>query len=194
MGAMPGPRVVVGGQMTRTWRSADPDAATLLALQRIAAGADLIKIFGSTGSGANLTATQTFTYDELAEVVDVAHRLGKRVAVHSYGPEAARDAVRAGADSIEHAADLDAATLAEMARRRVYYVPTVDHNRYYAAHSGEFRYTDQDVRNLNGFIVKNLETLRRAISARVPIAMGSDAVFTMFGENTRELRCSSRPG
>jgi len=188
MGAMQGPRIVVGGQMSRAWRNSDPDAATLLALQRIAAGADLIKMFGSTGSGANVTGTQTFTYEEMAAVVDVAHRLGKRVAVHSYGPEAARDAVRAGADSIEHAVDLDEATLAEMARRQVVYVPTVDHNRYYAEHAGEFRYTDQDVRNLNAFIVRNLETLRRAINTRVPITMGSDAVFTMFGENSRELR------
>lgn len=39
----------------------------------------------------------------------------------------------------------------------------------------------------NDFIQKNLETVRRAHKAGVRLAMGSDAVFTMFGQNTREL-------
>jgi imidazolonepropionase-like amidohydrolase len=41
---------------------------------------------------------------------------------------------------------------------------------------------------LNGYRTRNLETLRRAVKARVKVAMGSDALFTMCGENTRELR------
>ena len=147
-----------------------------------------MKLFGSTGSGADVTGVQTFTYEEMKAAVDVAHRLGKRVAIHSYGPSGAHDAVRAGADSVEHAVDLDDDTLSEMVRRKTFYVPTVDHNRYYAEHASEFQYSADDVRRLKEFLKRNLETLRRAIRAGVWIAMGSDAVFTMFGENTRELR------
>jgi imidazolonepropionase-like amidohydrolase len=44
--------------------------------------------------------------------------LGKRVAIHSYGPAGARDAVRAGADSLEDATDMDHATIADMAQRK----------------------------------------------------------------------------
>lgn len=40
---------------------------------------------------------------------------------------------------------------------------------------------------LNDFIARNLETARRVFKAGVRFAMGSDAVYTMFGENTREL-------
>jgi imidazolonepropionase-like amidohydrolase len=43
------------------------------------------------------------------------------------------------------------------------------------------------VDRLNGYILKNVETLRRAIKFHVKIAMGSDAVFTGFGENTGDL-------
>ena len=75
-----------------------------------------------------------------------------------------------------------------MVRRKTFYVPTVDHNRYYAEHASEFRYSAKDVRRLKEFIERNMDTLRRAIRAGVLIALGSDAVFTMFGENTRELR------
>jgi imidazolonepropionase-like amidohydrolase len=40
---------------------------------------------------------------------------------------------------------------------------------------------------LQAFILRNLETARRAFKAGVKIAMGSDAIYTMFGQNTREL-------
>ena len=55
--------------------------------------------------------------------MDTAHQFGKKIAIHSYGPEGARDAVRAGADSVEHATDMDDATIAEMVKRGTYYVP-----------------------------------------------------------------------
>src|SRR2546428_11834276 len=157
------------------------------ARQQIAAGADVIKIYGSTGSADDVTGYQPYTYEEMKAAADVAHERGKRCAVHSYGPDGARDAVRAGANSVEHAIDIDDGTLREMARRSVTYVPTVDHNRYYAEHAAEFGYGDTAIAHLDAYRVRNLETVRRAIRAHVPIAMGSDAVFTMFGENTREL-------
>jgi imidazolonepropionase-like amidohydrolase len=119
--------------------------------------------------------------------VEAAHQMGKRIAIHSYGPAGARDAVRAGTDTLEHATDLDDETIAEMARRKTIYVPTIDHNRYYAEYSQQFGYTAEAVKNLNAFIARNLETARRAHRAGVRFAMGSDAVFTMFGQNTREL-------
>src|SRR4029450_180681 len=40
---------------------------------------------------------------------------------------------------------------------------------------------------LENYIERNLATARRAHAASVRFAMGSDAVFTMFGQNTREL-------
>ena len=152
------------------------------------AGADWVKMFGSTGSGGDVSTSQTFTYEEMKAAADAAHALGVRLAVHSYGLEGARDAVRAGANSIEHAVELDDSTLAEMRRRGTYYVPTVDHNRYYVEHAKEFGYGPEVVKNLNEFRERNLKTVRRAHDAGVRIAMGSDALFTMCGENTRELR------
>ena len=155
--------------------------------QQIAAGADVIKVYGSTGSGDDVTGDQTYTFDELKAAVDAAHHLGKRIAIHSYGPIGARDAVRAGADSIEHAIDLDDDTLAEMVRRKTIYVPTIDHNRYYAESREQFGYGPDVVDRLQAYLKRNLDTARRAHKAGVRFAMGSDAVFTMFGQNTREL-------
>src|SRR5262249_9900229 len=137
---------------------------------------------------------QTFTYDEMKAAVDLAHQMGKRIAIHSYGPDGARDAVRAGADSIEHATDMDDQTLAEMARRKTFYVPTIDHNRYYAEYRAQFGYGADAAKRLQGYLRRNLETARRAHKAGVRFAMGSDAVFTMFGQNTPELACFAKAG
>jgi imidazolonepropionase-like amidohydrolase len=119
--------------------------------------------------------------------VDAAHALGKRIAIHTYGPDGARDAVRAGADSVEHATDMDQATIAEMARRKTFYVPTIDHNRYYVDNARRLNYPPGAVNDLNDYIQRNLATAKLAFAAGVRFAMGSDAVYTMFGENTREL-------
>jgi imidazolonepropionase-like amidohydrolase len=95
--------------------------------------------------------------------------------------------VRAGADSVEHGADLDADTIAEMVRRGTVWVPTVDHNRYYIDAREEFGFAAESTVALQDYIDRNLASLRRAVQAGVRIAMGSDAVYSMFGQNTREL-------
>jgi imidazolonepropionase-like amidohydrolase len=164
-----------------------PEVMRVVRQEIYGAGADWVKMFGSTGSGADVSTRQTFTFEEMKAAADAAHALGVRIAIHSYGPDGARDAVRAGANSVEHAVDIDDATLAEMVKRGTVYVPTVDHNRYYAEHAQEFGYGPEQVNALSAFRERNLATLRRALKAGVRVAMGSDAIFTMFGENTREL-------
>ncbi len=200
-GAMVGPRMFVCGHgLHGTYQPfrpgyAEPDGGLangtgeiLRAVrENIAAGADVIKMYGSTGSADDVTGDETYTYEEMKVAVDAAQARGKRVAIHSYGPDAARDAVRAGAASVEHATDMDDATLREMVKRGTFYVPTIDHNRYYAEHASEFGYDSAAVARLDAYRERNLATLRRAVKAGVKVAMGSDAVFTMFGENSREL-------
>jgi imidazolonepropionase-like amidohydrolase len=154
---------------------------------QVDSGADVIKMYGSTGTGADTSGVQTFTYEEMKAAVDAAHALGKRIAIHSYGESGGRDAVRAGTNTLEHSVDLNDETLALMARQGTIYVPTVDHNRYYADFRADYGYTDDQARGLDQFRARNLETARRAIKAGVKVAMGSDAVHMMFGQNTREL-------
>jgi imidazolonepropionase-like amidohydrolase len=200
-GAMIGPRMFVCGYGLSTMRAArpgsppvegggtadTPDEVRKAVRRQIAAGADVIKMYGSVGGFENVGTQQTFTYDEMKAAVDVSHTMGKKIAIHSYGPEGGRDAVRAGADSLEHAVDLDDATLAEMAKKKIYYVPTIDHNRYYVDAASEFQFRPGSTEGLNSYIARNYETAKRAFKAGVLFAMGSDAVYTMFGQNTREL-------
>jgi imidazolonepropionase-like amidohydrolase len=201
-GAMVGPRVFAAGYgLRRAPAQAQPNAlpgpprGRLTSVDDVAAavkaqvdaGADVIKVYGSTGSGADVTGRQTLTYEEMKAIVDASRAAGKRVAIHSYGPEGGRDAVRAGATSVEHPIGLDDSTFALMVRQGTFYVPTIDHNRYYAQYAKQFNYTPAQVAALDSFRVLNAETAKRAFKAGVKLAMGSDAVFNMFGENTYEL-------
>jgi len=162
--------------------------------QQVAAGADVIKMFASTGTDDDTSGYQTYGYDEIKAAVDAAHQFGKKIAIHSYGPDGARDAVRAGTDSLEHATDMDDATIAEMAKRGTYYVPTIDHNRYYVENGSKIGYTPGFEPRSQAFIARNLETARKAHRAGVKFAMGSDSVYSMFGQNTRELGWFVRAG
>ncbi|HYW51276.1 MAG TPA: amidohydrolase family protein, partial [Gemmatimonadaceae bacterium] len=175
------PSVVPRGRVRDTVEIVDAIKA------QVDAGADWIKMYGSTGSFQNVTSVQTFTDAEMRVATATAHRLGKPIAIHSYGVSGARGALRAGAESIEHPAGVDDATLAEWARTGTMYVPTIDHNRFYAENAKLLGYDSMQVAALDSFRVLNLETARRAHRAGVKFAMGSDAVYWMFGENTREL-------
>ncbi len=195
-GLMPGPRMFVSGYgLTKPRNNGRRGPGSALGAAEVAsvvkaqvdAGADVIKMYASTGSGQDVTGDQTFDFDEIQAAVDAAHAAGKRIAIHTYGPAAARDAVRAGADSIEHATDMDDETMAEMARQGIFYVPTIDHNRYYVDNAVLLKYPPGATDALKNFIARNLATAKKAFRAGVRFAMGSDAVYTMFGENTREL-------
>jgi imidazolonepropionase-like amidohydrolase len=188
MGKMIGPRMFVAGQGLSAPRDGAPKPDyQQLAEARVAAGSDWVKVYGSRGSYQSVDTTQTLTFDEMKAAVDAAHARNHPVAIHSYGPSGVKDAVRAGADSIEHGIDLDDETIADMARRGTVWVPTIDHNRYYVDAKDEFGFAPDTIPPLKAYIEKNLDATRRAFKAGVKIGMGSDAVYTMFGQNTREL-------
>ncbi len=195
-GAMSGPRMFVSGQGISRRDAAEPNPAAMrkAAEARIAGGADWVKVYASRGSYDSVETTQTITFEEMKAIVDTAHALGRKVAIHSYGPGGVRDAVRAGADSVEHGIDLDDDTLREMVKRGTVWVPTVDHNRYYIDARDEFGFRAEAIPPLRDYIARSLEAVERAVKAGVRLGMGSDAVFTMFGQNTRELGWFVRAG
>src|SRR3989442_1412817 len=189
IGAMIGPRMFVSGPglSARPGAEPNPGAMRKLVEDRVKAGSDWIKVFGSRGGFEDVDGTQTVSFDEMKAIVDTAHGLGTKVAIHSYGPSGVRDAVRAGADSVEHGADIDDETLADMARRGTVWVPTVDHNRYYIDAKDQYGFAPGSEAALKNYIDRNFDAVRRAVKAGVRLGMGSDAVYSMFGQNTREL-------
>ena len=199
MGKMVGPRMFVAGTALMITRSTAPpapigiladgvDGVLRAVRQVIASGADWVKMRASTGGFDDVTQYQTFTFEEIKAAVDAAHALGKKIAIHSYGPGGARDAVRAGVDSLEHGADLDDETIAEMVRRNIYYSPTIDHNQYYIENADTvYHFPVGTKERLRDYIRRNVDTAQKAFRTGVRIMMGSDAVYNGWGLNTREL-------
>src|SRR2546427_8840289 len=199
MGKMTGPRMFVSGTALTIPRSPAPPAPIGLMVdgvdevlrgvrQVIASGADWVKMRGSTGGFDDVTQFQTFTFEEMKAAVDATHALGKKIAIHSYGPGGARDAVRAGTDSLEHATDMDDQTIAEMVKRKTYYEPTIDHNQYYVENDDTvYHFPPGAKERLRDYIQRNFETARKAFRAGVHMIVGSDAVYNGWGLNMREL-------
>ena len=79
-GAMIGPRILASGPGlgAQQGQPPDPERMKRLVEERVKAGVDWIKVFGSRGGFENVDGTQTVTFDEMKTIVDTAHALGKR--------------------------------------------------------------------------------------------------------------------
>jgi imidazolonepropionase-like amidohydrolase len=200
MGALVGPRLFVSsGGLHGLPKIADMNEKIAEQIKQtkavIAAGADWVKVFGSTGGFDNVTGDQTVSYDEMKAIVDTAHAEGHKVAIHSYGPAGARDAVRAGCDTLEHATDMDDATIQELVSKKIGYVPTIDHNQYYFENADDvYKFPAGAKENLTNYIQRNYATAQKAFRAGAIMLVGSDAVYNGFGLNMRELTWFTKMG
>jgi imidazolonepropionase-like amidohydrolase len=195
MGAMVGPRMFVSGPGLRNTVIRQPGVtdtpaqAAKEAKAVLEAGADWVKVYGSTGGGDDVTGDRTVSFEEMRAIIDAAHSAGHKVAIHSYGPDGARDAIRAGTDTLEHATDLDDATIAELVRKKIWYVPTINHNQHYVDRSDDaYKFSAQAKENLHNYIERNFSTAQKAYKAGARMIVGSDAIYTAFGANMQELR------
>ncbi|MCI1932778.1 MAG: amidohydrolase family protein [Ancrocorticia sp.] len=113
-GYLDGPRIVAAGPMITTTGGHDwVDGGEVDSLDDIRhavrdhhkAGVDVIKMAVTGGFFTPGTAQwkAQFTVDEIRTLVEEAHRLGKRVAVHAHGTQGIERAVEAGVDYIAHA-------------------------------------------------------------------------------------------
>jgi imidazolonepropionase-like amidohydrolase len=189
-GKTPGPRMYnsLGGvsnfKYPTPWTTSELKARVQLQVLR---GADLIKVWADECSDDTLDCSPKFTFEELKVLVDTAHEEGKPIAIHAYHGDTAKLAIMAGPDSLEHAEGLDAVDFGNLNMMGTIYVPTIDHNRYYKDNLEFFLYAPDLAAKFDAYIQENLATTAQAHLAGVKLAMGSDAVFTGFGENTREL-------
>ena len=61
----------------------------------------------------------------MTALVDESHRLRKKVAVHCHGDQAAREAIEAGVDSIEHGSFMKPETLTLVKHKGTFLTPTL---------------------------------------------------------------------
>src|SRR5216684_6584876 len=90
-------------------------------------GADVIKFMPSGGvlSLSDPVDAPELSQEEMNAIVEEAHHWGRKVAAHCHGDTAARMAIQAGADSIEHGSFMKPETVAMMRDKGMYLVPTL---------------------------------------------------------------------
>ena len=188
-GEVPGPRMQVATRaMTPTgmypllgysWELKVPtgvqyvdgaDGARKAVREQAMYGADWIKYYSDRRyhfeSDGVLHSMVNFTDEEAKAIVDEAHRIGKKVAAHAIGSDRIAAALRAGVDTIEHGDGLTDALMDEMARRGIYWVPTITVGVYVApGRSGNWPKMAEVQR----------ENFPKAIKKGVKIALGTDA-------------------
>ena len=126
-----------------------------------------------------------FTPEEIAMLVSESHRLRKKVAVHCHGDIAARDAINAGVDSIEHGSFMKKETLALMKTKGTYLVPTLLASDYIMGKIGAYPQAIQE--KAKAATAARSEMFRNAVQIGVKIAFGTDAGIFPHGENAKEL-------
>ncbi len=150
-------------------------------------GADVIKICASGGvlSESDPVDVPQLTPEELRAIVGEAHTWGRKVAAHAHGDTAARLAIDAGVDSIEHGSFLKTETLQLMKQKGVYLVPTRTTVKWVVAHADGYPRKIADKARAAG--AADADTLENAFRIGVPIAMGTDAAVYPHGLNAREF-------
>lgn len=205
------PRMVLAGKLlsiTSTgsewydgmYREADGvDEVRKAAREQLKAGADLIKVLatGAVLAPGEKPGAAQFELEEIRAAVVEAAKVGKIVAAHAHGIEGIRNAVEAGAKTIEHGTYLnrDPRVMERMAKEGIFLVPTL---------KAGFDVLDGNKPGIPDWIMeKSRETqedamlsLRKAHEAGVPIAMGTDAAtpYNFHGENALELYYMSQAG
>ena len=184
-GVLPGPRVLTSLRQIQN-RSGDPDQLRALVRQTKQEGADVIKLFATSGLGAG--GDQTMTDQQIEVVCSEAKAVGLRSVVHAIGDKGAKASVLAGCTAIEHGPFVTNETLDLMAGRGTYFDPNllVLHN-YLDNRAGFPTFKQQTLDTLEKGIAPMADALKRARARHVKIVFGTDAVAGSHGRNAEEF-------
>jgi imidazolonepropionase-like amidohydrolase len=190
MGLVPGPRLWVSTRGLNTlgrympfdysWELDLPKGAQMVTgtdeclkavREQVAFGADWIKIYvdwpffiDKDGGVSGLT---NFTQEELAAMVNEAHRLERKVAGHAISRNGIKAALEAGIDTIEHGSGFDDALIDQAKMRDVYWCPTLlvfEHHFEQSASPFMKQLLEIEYKGLNSAYKKGLK-----------VALGTDA-------------------
>jgi len=150
-------------------------------------GANVIKFMPSGGvlSLADPVDNVQLTQEEMNAIVGEAHAWGRKVAAHCHGDRAAKMAIAAGVDSIEHGSFLQEDTLREMKKKHVFLVPTLFAGYWTSQRLDTFPPSIAAKAKAASAAVQQM--FRNAVKIGVPVAMGTDAGVEPHGLNAKEF-------
>src|SRR5271157_1002771 len=164
------------------------EEARRAAREQIGHGADLIKVYADWEN-------PTLTVEEIAVIVEEAHKQKRKVAAHATTPEGIKNAVMAGVDSIEHGHGADRADLELMKSKGTFLVPTVGVIDLDVEKHKNDPATPEQRKQLEAFLQGIQQEVQMAKSLGVKIAAGFDpASPDVHGKNATELAAMTKRG
>ncbi|MGZ3426997.1 MAG: amidohydrolase family protein [Polyangia bacterium] len=164
-----------------------PDQIRSAVRYTIMHGASVVKVCASGGvlSLTDNVDSPQLTQAELDALVDEAHALGRKAAAHAHGAEAAKRALRAGIDSIEHGTFLDDEALDLMKKKGAWltFTPTLCLEDRMAKSGAP----PQVQAKAAAAKAREDQMFKRALQKGVNLAFGSDAAVCPHGMQTKQF-------
>ena len=157
-------------------------------------GADVIKCMPSGGvlSVSDPVDVPELTRAEMDAIVSEAHAWHRKVAAHCHGDAAAKIAIAAGVDSIEHGTFLQDDTLREMKAKGVYLVPTLFAGEWVGEKADH--YPPPIAAKARAAAAQMQAMFQRAMKVGVKVAFGTDSAVEPHGLDAREFALMVKNG
>ncbi len=157
-------------------------------------GADVIKFMPSGGvlSASDPVDVPELSQEEMDAIVSEAHAWHRKVAAHCHGDEAAKMAIKAGVDSIEHGTFLEDDTLELMKQKGVYLVPTL-YAGWWVGQKAD-SYPPPIAAKARAAAAQMMTMFQHAARIGVPVAFGTDAGVEPHGTNAKEFTLMAQNG
>ena len=152
-------------------------------------GAEVIKFCGTGGvlSRGDTAGGQQYTLAEMKTLVEEAHLLGLKVAVHAHGTAGIKDALRAGVDTIEHASLADEEAFALAREHGAYFSMDIYDDDYILAEGEKNGMFPESLAKEREIGRRQRETFRAATRAGVKMIFGTDGGVYPNGDNARQF-------
>lgn len=215
-GDIPGPRMLVSGPpigitgghcsdnnllppeygITGEGVADGPWAARAAVRRNIKYGADLIKTCSTGGvlsKGTKVGAPQ-YTLEELTALVDEAHSRGLKVASHAHGSEGIINALKAGADTIEHASFIDDEGIRLAIENDAALAMDIYVTEYILGEGANAGILEESLEKERMTGATQRSNFRKAVEAGATIVYGTDAGVYPHGQNAKQLSRMTRFG
>jgi imidazolonepropionase-like amidohydrolase len=152
-------------------------------------GADAIKFCATGGvfSARDTVDGQQLTQEEMDALIDEAHRLRMKVAVHAHGADGIKAAIKAKADTIEHASLADAEAFALAKAHGTAFSMDIYNDDYILAEGAKNGVPEENLAKERAIGLKQRQTFQAAWKAGVKMVFGSDAGVYPHGDNALQF-------
>ncbi len=166
-----------------------PDEVRKRVRAQLKHGVDVIKINASGGvlSRGDAPGAPQYTVDELRAAAEEAHAAGRKLAAHAHGAQGIKNAVRAGADSIEHGSLIDDEGIELMKQHGTWLVADIYNDDYLLGKAIEFNLPQESIDKERALGQLQRDNFAKAAQAGVKIAFGTDAGVYPHGDNAKQF-------